>query len=76
MNNCCLILLNTNTLGCVALMTGLWGYANQLIAVIAVRAILEDAVDEPFRGRTKEGDVWKCGGEGVLESLEMVHSSC
>lgn len=31
-----LILLNTNTLGCVALMMGLWGYANQLIAVIAV----------------------------------------
>lgn len=49
-------------------MTGLWGYANQLIAVIAVIAILEAAVEEPFRGRTKEGDVWKCGGEGVLES--------
>lgn len=31
-----LMLLNTNTLGCVALMTGLWGYANQLIVVIAV----------------------------------------
>ena len=34
-------------------MMGLRGYANQLIAVIAVIAILEDAVEEPLGGRTE-----------------------
>lgn len=34
-------------------MTGLWGYANQLIAVIAVIAVLEEAVEEPLGERTK-----------------------
>lgn len=32
---------------------GLWGYANQLIAVIAVIAVLEEAVEEPLGERTK-----------------------
>lgn len=34
-------------------MMGLWGYANQLIAVIAVIAVLEEAVEEPLGERTK-----------------------
>lgn len=34
-------------------MMGLGGYANQLIAVIAVIAVLEDAVQEPLGGWTK-----------------------
>lgn len=35
-------------------MMVLWGYANPLIAVIAVIAGLEDAVEEPLGGRTKK----------------------
>lgn len=34
-------------------MMGLWGYANQLIAVIAVIAVLEEVVEEPLGEHTK-----------------------
>lgn len=48
-------------------MVGLWGYANQLIAVIAVIAVLEDAVEEPLGGRTKR-EIFGSVKKGVLES--------
>lgn len=55
-------------------MMGLWGYANQLIAVIAVIAVLEDAVEEPLGGQTKKetfGNVekgcWRVTGDGSFK---------
>lgn len=57
-------------------MMGLWGYANQLIAVIAVIAVLEDAVEEPLGGQTKKetfGNVekgcWRVTGDGSSSCL-------
>lgn len=44
-------------------MMGLWGYANQLIEVIAVIAVLEDAVEEPLGWQTKRHlEVWRKRG--------------
>lgn len=47
-------------------MMGLWGYANQLIAVIAVIAVLEDAVEEPLGGRTKRETFGSAKEKGCL----------
>lgn len=47
-------------------MTGLWGYANQLIAVIAVIAVLEDAVEEPLGGQTKRETFGSTKEKGCL----------
>lgn len=47
-------------------MMGLWGYANRLIAVIAVIAVLEDAVEEPLGGQTKRETFGSTKEKGCL----------
>lgn len=49
-------------------MMGLWGYANQLIAVIAVIAVLEDAIEEPLGGWTKRETFGSVEEKGCLRS--------
>lgn len=57
-------------------MMGLWGYANQLIAVIAVIAVLEEAVEEPLGERTKTEMFGSAEEKGCSRVIGQAPSSC